>query len=127
MKKLLLVLLVGTFCVACDRNVQQPKAGHTHSASEVAPDKATTDVSPVDQSASTEDLNITQAIRQKIVAHKNLSMSAKNVKVITRNGIVILRGAVNNPDEKNAIEQLVHEVQGVQKIDNQIQIQAHHS
>ena len=51
-----------------------------------------------------------------------LSTNAKNVKVITVNGVVTLRGPVNNDRERNAIAQKVKSVSGVRNIDNQIEI-----
>lgn len=48
-----------------------------------------------DQSNSSADLKITQAIRQALMKDDELSMTAKNIKIITANGQVTLRGPVN--------------------------------
>lgn len=53
-----------------------------------------------DQSNSPADIKITQAIRQALMIDKSLSSSAKNVKVITVDGKVTLRGSVKSADEK---------------------------
>ena len=53
-----------------------------------------------DQANSSGDLKITQAIRQALVKDGELSTTAKNIKVITANGQVTLRGPVNNAQEK---------------------------
>src|SRR5436309_6900014 len=45
-----------------------------------------------DQSNSSADLKITQAIRQALMKDRELSTTAKNIKVITANGQVTLRG-----------------------------------
>src|SRR5207253_4648606 len=45
-----------------------------------------------DQSNSSADLKITQAIRQALMKDRELSTAAKNIKVITANGQVTLRG-----------------------------------
>src|ERR1700749_4989797 len=58
-----------------------------------------------DQSNSPEDIKVTQAIRQAVVKDSALSMTAKNVKIITTGGVVTLRGPVNSAEEKAKIEQ----------------------
>jgi hyperosmotically inducible protein len=75
-----------------------------------------------DQSSSPEDLKITAAIRRAVVADDSLSMTAKNVKIITANETVTLRGPVNTAEEKTKIEQLAQSAVGNAKIDNQLEI-----
>jgi osmotically-inducible protein OsmY len=75
-----------------------------------------------DQSNSQSDLKITQAIRQAVVADKDLSTNAHNVKIITENGVVTLRGPVKNPAEKANIAAKAEHVAGVTRVDNQIEI-----
>src|SRR5947208_10687461 len=53
-----------------------------------------------DQSNSSADLKITQAIRQALMKARELSTTAKNIKVITANGQVTLRGPVKTAQEK---------------------------
>src|SRR5690242_6184084 len=48
-----------------------------------------------DQSNNSTDLKTTQAVRQALMKDSDLSMTAKNIKVITANGQVTLRGPVN--------------------------------
>ena len=47
-----------------------------------------------EQSESKSDLKLTRRIRKALMADKSLSMTAKNVKVISSGGNVILRGPV---------------------------------
>jgi hyperosmotically inducible protein len=75
-----------------------------------------------DQSNSSEDLKITAAIRRAVVADDSLSTTAKNVKIITANEMVTLRGPVNSAEEKTKIEQLAQSAAGNAKIDNQLEI-----
>jgi osmotically-inducible protein OsmY len=79
---------------------------------------------PLDQSNSPEDLKITQAIRQAIVKDKSLTMTAKNVKIITASGQVTLRGPVNSAEEKARIEQFAQSAAGGAKVDNQLEVKA---
>ena len=75
-----------------------------------------------DQSNNPEDLKITAAIRRAVVADDSLSATAKNVKIITDNEMVTLRGPVNTAEEKTKIEQLAQSAAGNAKIDNQLEV-----
>ena len=75
-----------------------------------------------DQSNSSADLKITQAIRQALVKDGELSMTAKNIKIITDNGQVTLRGPVKNAQEKAKIDQLARSAAGGAKIDDQLDV-----
>jgi osmotically-inducible protein OsmY len=77
-----------------------------------------------DQSNSPEDLKITQAIRKAVVKDESLTMTAKNVKIITAGGQVTLRGPVNTEDEKMKIEKLAKSAAGAAKVDNQLEVKA---
>src|SRR5689334_25170823 len=65
-----------------------------------------------DQSNSSADLKTTQAIRQALMKDGELSTSAKNIKVITANGHVTLRGPVKTAQEKAKIDQLAKSAAG---------------
>jgi len=52
----------------------------------------------------------------------NLSSDAKNVKVITANGQVTLRGPVNNVQEKTKIEQIAKSAAGGAQIVDQLDV-----
>ena len=79
-----------------------------------------------DQSNKSEDIKITAAIRKAVVGDKSLSMTAKNVKIITANDTVTLRGPVKTAEEKEKIEQLAQSAAGNAKIDNQLEVKASH-
>ena len=76
-----------------------------------------------DQSNSSADLKITQAIRQALGKDSELSITAKNIKVITNNGQVTLRGPVKNAQEKAKIDQLAKSAAGGAQIDNQVDVE----
>src|SRR5438046_6081322 len=65
-----------------------------------------------DQSNSSADLKTTQAIRQALMKDKELSTTAKNIKIITANGHVRLRGPVKTDQEKAKIDQLAKSAAG---------------
>jgi len=67
---------------------------------------------PLDQGENPADRQITQEIRQKITGDDSMSINARNVKIVTLQGKVTLRGPVNNEQEKEAIEKFAAEVAG---------------
>jgi hyperosmotically inducible protein len=75
-----------------------------------------------DQSNTQSDLNITQEIRKAVMADKELSTNAHNVKIITADGVVTLRGPVKISAEKANIGAKAAHVAGVTRVDNQIEI-----
>ena len=75
-----------------------------------------------DQANSSGDLKITQAIRQALVKDGELSTNAKNIKVITANGQVTLRGPVNNAQEKAKVDQIARSAGGGAKIVDELDV-----
>jgi osmotically-inducible protein OsmY len=75
-----------------------------------------------DQPNNEADRVMTQRIRQAIVADNALSMNAKNVKVITINGVTTLRGPVNSEQEKNAVAAKAQQIAGAGKVINQLEV-----
>ena len=75
-----------------------------------------------DQSNSSADLKISQAIRQALMKDSELSTTAKNVKIITNNGQVTLRGPVKSAQEKAKIDQLAKSAAGGAHIDDQLDV-----
>ena len=64
------------------------------------------------QKEDASDRNITRRIRRAIMKDKSLSSYAHNVKIITQNGMVTLRGPVRSEKEKRAIEAKAKKVAG---------------
>jgi osmotically-inducible protein OsmY len=73
------------------------------------------------QGQSRTDIDLTSAIRRGILERK-LSINAQNVKIITLNGRVTLRGPVNSADEKQAIGQVAGDVAGQGNVDNELDV-----
>lgn len=78
-------------------------------------------LTPMDQMNNQSDLNITQDIRQSLMKGE-FSTDAKNIKVITRNGAVTLRGPVKSAAELERIRAQVKAMPGIKSIDNQLQV-----
>jgi osmotically-inducible protein OsmY len=75
-----------------------------------------------DQSNNSRDLQITQGIRQALVKDRQLSTTAKNIKVITENGQVTLRGPVKNAQEKARVNKLAKSAAGGAHIVDQLDV-----
>jgi osmotically-inducible protein OsmY len=85
-------------------------------------DSNNTTLTPEDQKETAADRKITAAIRRAVVKKKSLSMDAHNVKIITINGAVTLRGPVENTAEKNKLQAITEKTKGVKQVDNQLEI-----
>jgi hyperosmotically inducible protein len=75
-----------------------------------------------DQSESKADLTTTQKIRQAVMADKSLSMTAHNVKIITADGVVTLRGPVKTEDERTKIGAKAAQLAGADKVENYLEV-----
>jgi hyperosmotically inducible periplasmic protein len=74
------------------------------------------------QKSNHADLHITQQIRKSIVQDKSLSTYAHNVKIITQNGQVTLKGPVRSDDEKRALEAKATEIAGAGNVNDQLNV-----
>lgn len=55
------------------------------------------------QSNDRSDRMLTKNIRRSIMADKSLSTNAHNLKIISQNGVVTVKGPVNSDDERRAV------------------------
>jgi hypothetical protein len=90
----------------------------------VNPEVKQTDNPPFQQSEKPEDIRLTADIRKSVLAADGLSMAADNIQIITRDGVVQLRGNVESQAEKDTIEKIAHGTGGVVRIDNQLTVQS---
>jgi osmotically-inducible protein OsmY len=74
------------------------------------------------QKENTNDRQLTAQIRRAIVKDKSLSTTAHNVKIISQNGAVTLKGPVKSEEEKQAIESKATEIAGSGKVNNELQV-----
>ena len=86
-------------------------------------DRSDTALTPGDQRANNADVDITRRIRRALIGNDQLSAEAKNIKVITSNGKVTLRGPVKNHQELDAIQSIAQQA-GASSIDNQLEVEA---
>jgi len=77
---------------------------------------------PIDQNENKKDVNITAEIRKRVTDTK-ASINAQNVKIITQDGKVTLRGPVKTDNEKQMIERIALDVAGAGNVDNQLEVE----
>ena len=87
-------------------------------------DKGNTTLTPEDQKETKKDIKITAHIRKTVVRDKSLSIEAQNAKIITRSGVVTLRGPVASEAESKTLQKIAKKTRGVVKVDNQLEIKA---
>jgi len=112
-----LVLGCGALIAGC--NDKPTTADNTKQNTADASGKTTT---PMDQGQGQTDIDITANIRKKLMDDSTLSTDAQNVKVITKDGVVTLRGPVDGQTEKAAVIGAAQGVAGVKNVDSQLEI-----
>lgn len=128
------IFVLSTCCLlvtGCGDKNHEPRATNHHTTVEssdqriklVTPDDQKNRLKTAqDQSESEGDRRITQQARQAVVNRSDLSTNAKNVKIITIERVVQLRGAVDNNQEREVILELIKVVPGVQRVDDQLEV-----
>jgi hyperosmotically inducible protein len=74
------------------------------------------------QKETAADRQLVQQIRKAIVKDKSLSTYGHNIKVISQNGAVTLKGPVKSDEEKQAIEAKAAQIAGADKVTSEIQV-----
>src|ERR1700744_2430299 len=74
------------------------------------------------QKENPTDRAISQKIRKSIMQDKTLSTYAHNIKIVTTDGKVTLKGPVRSDDEKSAINAKATEIAGAGNVTNQLTV-----
>lgn len=85
-------------------------------------DRTRTPVTMQEKVGSEADRKTTEKVRQSLMEDTTLSPNAKDIKIVTLDGIVTLRGSVKNEEEKGKIERKAKGVGGVKGVDNQLDL-----
>jgi osmotically-inducible protein OsmY len=104
--------------------VSEPSGASSANADNTAKntrDRENATLTPDDQGKSKSDLETTRNIRRALMKSDALSMTAKNIKIITVDGKVTLRGPVKTQQERDLINQIAQQ-QGVSSLDNQLEV-----
>src|SRR6188474_2604278 len=87
-----------------DTSVTAGQAAVKHDNTQVnVRDRSDAAKTPIDQNENKTDIGTTADIRKRVVDTK-MSVNAQNVKIITQDGKVTLRGPVKSEEEKTQIE-----------------------
>jgi hyperosmotically inducible periplasmic protein len=116
---LVFAVSLGCTAMANAQDAQQP-----------APDNSRTNQRDRDKSAATadrqkmgpEDRELTRKIRAAIMADKSLSTYAHNIKIITRDGKVTLKGPVRSDEEKAAVLSKTRDVAGEGNVTDELDV-----
>lgn len=112
------LLAAGTLAIAQDTS-QNPAPDNTKTNErDRSPSQPTAD----QQKENRPDREITRDIRRLIVQDESLSTYAHNVKIISQNGMVTLKGPVRSEEEKSAIETKAAEIVGKDKVTSQLEV-----
>jgi hyperosmotically inducible periplasmic protein len=85
-------------------------------------DRKTGAVTADQQKENEGDRELTANIRKALLDDKELSTYAHNVKIVSRNGVVTLKGPVRSEDEKKAVEAKASEIAGAGKVKSMISV-----
>jgi hyperosmotically inducible protein len=85
-------------------------------------DRGTSNPTADQQKQNRSDRETTRQIRKALTRDKSLSTYAHNVKVISQNGTVTLRGPVRSEDEKTTVEAKAAEVAGASNVKSELTV-----
>ncbi len=120
--KLSIVPAVLVLAVAMTSTAQEPKTSEPDNTRVNKRDKSRSEPTADDQKNNKSDRQMTKEIRRAIVSDKSLSTYAHNIKIISQNGSVTLKGPVRSEEEKKLIEAKAAEIVGPDKITNELSI-----
>ena len=79
---------------------------------------AAEEITADDQAMNTSDMEISRKIRQLIMENKTMSLGAQNVKIISRNGKVTIKGKVATAQEKTLVGEMAENIVGATNVIN---------
>jgi osmotically-inducible protein OsmY len=118
-----ILALLGLTLSGCNRPPETQSGAERDNTAVNVRDRDDTAKTPIDQNENQGDIDITANIRKQVVATE-MSVNAQNVKIITQDGKVTLRGPVASEEEKKKIEDIAAAVAGADKVDSHIEIEA---
>ncbi len=87
-----------------------------------ARDRDSNTMTPMDQSNKPEDVDLTRRVRHAVESRDGLSTDARNVKIITVDGVVWLRGPVKTAQEKAEIASVAQKIAGARNVRDQLDV-----
>jgi hyperosmotically inducible protein len=120
---LLISILGGGIMAGAQDQMGQSPAPQPDNTKTNQRDRSASEPTADQQKSNPSDRYISQQIRKSIEKDKSLSTYGHNVKVITQNGTVTLKGPVRSEEEKRAIEQKAAQIAGADKVTSEIDVQ----
>jgi osmotically-inducible protein OsmY len=121
MNRTLCAALFGLVCAAgaCKSGADQAADNTGRNAD----DKGVKSAKVADQADNDKtDVDLTQQIRQAVVADDSLSMNAKNVKIIVEDQVVTLRGPVGSEAERATVASIASTYAGARRVVNELEL-----
>ena len=115
-------LLVGTTSLGYASDENPPPGTRADSTGKNVRDRDGTTPTADQQSTDPKDVEITRRIRRSITKDSSMSTNARNVKIVTINRQVTLRGPVNTTKEKELIAKRAEKIAGAGKVDDQLEV-----
>jgi len=75
------------------------------------------------QDSNQADQDLQTRIHTALQNDSRLSLNARNVQIITQNGLITLRGPVNTGDEKKFIGEIAQRIAPGEQVDNELEVQ----
>lgn len=119
---LALSVLLGAVTVALGQEPSQSPAPDNTKTNER--DRNASQPTADQQKENRSDRDITRDIRRSIMHDKSLSTYGHNVKIISQNGMVTLKGPVRSEEEKSTIEAKAAEVAGKDNVTSQLEVKS---
>jgi osmotically-inducible protein OsmY len=114
-----ITLNAAAFIALQPANAQAPAPDNTKANQT---DPSNRQVTADSQKENATDRGLTQRIRKGLMADKDLSSYAHNVKIVTINGQVTLNGVVRSADEKMKVAGVAEGVAGKQNVVNDLKV-----
>lgn len=122
MTRLSILLLLDLAMTGCNDSASNTTAADRDNTGVSVRDRDADEKTPIDQNENQADVDLTAKIRERVVATE-MSVNAQNVKIITQNGKVTLRGPVATAEEKKRIEDIAQEIASAGNVDSQLEIE----
>jgi len=111
---------------AIDHSVGRSNGAEAYQADNAGRNERDTErdtVVPADQAKSSDrDVEITRMIRERLTSSDDFSVNAKNIKIITLNGLTTLRGPVKSMNERAKILTIARQIAGRNAVRNELEI-----
>lgn len=120
MRHLISPLVLCVACACSNDHMHDVRAGDSSTQSKN--NQAGKGVTATDQSNNPADVDLTARVRRALVDDSSLSVMAENLTVVSKDGVVTVRGAVKSADEVTRVENVVRGVTGVSRVDAHIDV-----